>query len=332
MGYSQSKTKSEQYAETYLTQQFSGTCDVTCDNSIDNLTIDIINSTVGGDVKVSQSCSTNANCLISSNMDATSDVLFTALNSSNAANAGNILNMIFGFPSVERSSSKSRQSIRTSINQSDNQTCKLSSYNQMNNVTIFAANSTIGGDISVSQTGSTQGQCQLSNSMSAAAYASGQANNNASSGKDKKTEKFSAKSGKIKIFTYFILGIVVIVIVGIIAKIIAGRSQTSEMTVQELKTAQMRALAGCPGGVKPVADPATGQAYIDPKTKRHICPPPPMFPPSGPGSSGGGSSTSGTPAVKSPSSTVTSSPPIAPPPLPPRPIPSISGTSPSVSK
>lgn len=268
MGASSSKSTSEQSADLYMSQQFSGTCNVTCDNTIDNLSIDLINTTVGGDVSVSQSCSTNAQCLIGSTSDATSDVMFAAANSSNATDAGSILTP-FNF---DKSVSDSRQSIKISNSQATSEQCNVSSINQMSNVTIFAANSTIGGSISISQQGSTQGNCQLTNSMTAAAYASGQATNQSKSGKDK-------KAGKFTFLTYLVIGIVVIVIVSIIAKTMSSKSQQSEMSAQDMAIAQARAAAGCPGGGKPVMDPKTNKPFIDPRTKRPICPPPPLFPP-----------------------------------------------------
>lgn len=281
MGSSSSKTSSEQSAQVYLTQQFSGTCDVTCQNALNNVTVDLINTTLGGSLVLSQSCSTNASCLIGSSMDATSDVIFKATNSSNAKNAwsGWSLNP-FNFDSTE---TDSRQNIKESINQSTSETCNISSYNQMDNITIFAANSTIGGNIEISQKGSTQGQCQLNNSQTAAAYATGQAQNRAMSGKDKKGQKKGKgdKSGKGAIFSYLIIGVVVIVLVSIVGKIVAGHSKKSDTSKKEQRAIEAMAKAGCPGGMKPVLD-EQGKPIINPRTKRPICPPPPMFPPAVP--------------------------------------------------
>ena len=86
MGVSSSKAISEQAADVFLTQQFSGTCNVTCQNAMKNVSVVAIDSTIGGSIELDQSCSTNASCLIGSSMDATSDVLFKATNSSNAKN------------------------------------------------------------------------------------------------------------------------------------------------------------------------------------------------------------------------------------------------------
>ena len=278
MGVSISKSESEQSAEVHITQQFSGNCQITCQNTLSNVVISIIDSTVGGSVTINQSCATNASCLIGSNMDATTDVLFKATNSANAKNTTELPWFLQGI-NFDYAESSSRQDIRQAITQTTNESCNISSYNQMNNISIFAANSTIGGDISISQNASTQGQCQLTNSMQAAAYASGQAQNTATSGKDKKGEKFSNKSGKLMVVTYLIIGIVVVVIVSIVGKIIAGHSKKAAKSKREQEFIEARAMAGCPGGMRPILDPKTGKPIIDPNTKRPLCPPPPLFPP-----------------------------------------------------
>ncbi len=220
---------------------------------------------------INQSCATNASCLIGSNMDATTDVLFKATNASNAKNTTELPWFLQGI-NFDYAESSSRQDIRQAITQTTNESCNISSYNQMNNISIFAANSTIGGDISISQNASTQGQCQLTNSMQAAAYASGQAQNTATSGKDKKGEKFGHKSGKLMIVTYLIIGVVVVIIVSIVAKIISGHSKKTAKSKLKQEFIEARAMVGCPGGIKPVLDPNTGKPIINPETNKPVCP------------------------------------------------------------
>lgn len=274
MGGSSSKNKSEQKAKVGITQQFAGTCDVTCQNSLSNVTVDIIDSTIGGSVVLDQTCSTNANCLIGSTMNATADVVYKATNTSNAKNSFSGWSLDpFNF---DTASNTSRQNIKEKIEQNSTEKCNVSSYNQMNDVTIFAANSTIGGNLEIDQSGSTQGKCQLENTMSAAAYATGTAQNLATSGKDKKGQKFGDKSGKFQIITYVIIAVVVCVIAVVIGKMVSGGS-TKRATRKEMKEVAMaRAEAGCPGGVQPILNQKTGRPIIDPKTGGPICPPPPV--------------------------------------------------------
>lgn len=211
---SKASTSSEQEAELYITQQFSGNCDVTCQNIISGANIDLINTVVGGDVSITQSCSADGNCLVGNVSDAIADTVFKAHNSSNAHKAAG-----FGLFSWKDAEAKSSQKIRESITQTSNQECKISSLNQMNDVSIYAANSNIGGNVGIAQTGETTGGCVLQNNMSAAAYATGIADNVAKSGKDKKGKKLAGKSKIFRTMMYIIIAIVVIVVVVIVAKV-----------------------------------------------------------------------------------------------------------------
>lgn len=261
MGGSSSKAISEQKADVEIAQIYKGTCDVTCQNLQENITIDLIGTTLGGGITFSQSCSTNANCIFGNTMDATADVLFKATNSSNAKNAwsGWSLNP-FEFDNAE---SKSRQQIRESITESVTQDCKVSSYNQMNNISIFAVNSELGGGIDFDQEGNSYGKCTLDNTMSAAAYATGMAQNTATSGKDKKASKFGDKSTLFRIFAYAGIGLVVLIITIIVAKLITsymGRKRAPQVATQRVPRVQ------CPEGT---------QLMINPESRRYSCVPRP---------------------------------------------------------
>jgi hypothetical protein len=255
---SKSKSKSEQSANVYLTQQFSGACNIICQNTMSNTSIDLINTTVGGDVSITQSCSTNGSCMIGSSMDSTIDVFFKAANSSGAQNA---VTGVASAGNIDWSNTKSRQDMRLSSYQNTNESCNIGTYNQMDNVSIFAANSTIGGSVSISQEGSTGGNCALNNTMSAAAKVTGLSDNISTSGKQK---------GGI---LHLIIVISVLLIAFMMAKSIADNSQSNEQKQQDMQLAYARAQAGCPGGQKPIMNPQTGLPYIDTKTLRPVCPP-----------------------------------------------------------
>ena len=271
MGSSTSKVSSEQSAQAYLTQQFSSSCDVSCSNAINNATFDFINSTLTGGLKLSQTCSANANCLSNNNMDATANVMLKAGNSSNAKNASNVFTGSIG--NIDKSEINSASSIKEAINQSANETCNISSLNEMNNISVLAVNSDISGGIEIDQSGSATGSCQLNNTMTAAAYATGLAQNAAQSGKDKKGQKFGDKSGKARMWMYVILAAVVIIIVFIVAKVISGGSAKKKKDAEADAAFQAKAELGCPGGGKPAKDPTTGKYIRNPKSGNPICPP-----------------------------------------------------------
>jgi hypothetical protein len=264
MGSSQSTSKSEQKAEVYLTQQYSGTCNISCQNIASDIDIDIIGSTVKGDIALTQTCATNASCTIDSMSDALADVYFKARNTTNASNASNIFTgSIFNF---DEAHSSSKQDIRQAINQSTNQSCDISNYNELSDVSIFALNSTIGGSIAIDQSSNLNADCKLSNTMKAAAYATGLAENEAQSGKDKKGSKFNLAG-------YIILIVAIVVVVFILSKLFTGHQASSEKSAYDEKVMAARGLAGCPGGLQPVLDRSTGRPIIDPRTMRPICPP-----------------------------------------------------------
>lgn len=266
MGGSISVSSSEQSASAVLSQQFSGSCDITCTNTASNVNIDIINSVIGGDVNLTQSCSVNANCMISGSSDATSDIMFKAANSTNAKNAANLFSGdLFNF---DGSISQSRQDIKQKILQSTTETCKLASLNQLNDITILAANSNIGGSINVGQTGSTAGQCNLKNNLSAASIATAMATNTATSGKDKKGSKKGGSAVLIGIFV--VIGLIIVAYV--VAKIYTNNRDTNIQTAHENLISMERAKAGCLGGAKALTNPVTGVPLID-NFGRPVCPP-----------------------------------------------------------
>jgi hypothetical protein len=270
MGGSTSTSSSVQAAEAYLAQTVSGSCNITCQNIASGINIDIINTVIGGGINLTQTCSVDASCMISSSSDATSDILFKATNSTNAANASNLFSgSIFNF---DTASSMSRQNIKQKIIQNTTQTCKLASLNQLSDVSILAANSAIGGSINIGQTGSTSGQCQLQNNMSAAASATAMASNSAQSGKDKKGQKKGSSAVLITIAGIAVL----IIIVFIIGKLYTSERDGNTQTAEKIEAAQARAIAGCAYG-SPITN-SKGEVIIDPATNHAICPHEPSSP------------------------------------------------------
>lgn len=223
MGNNQSSSTAEssQEADAQLALAFSGVCDMNCSNSIDNASVTVIGSKVAGDVGFKQVCTADATCLSTNAMNATADVFLSAKNSANAGDAGGLL-ASWGFSSnKDISDTDSSEKIKEVISEFSNQRCQLESVNAMNNISIFAKDDDIGGSILISQQGNTKGACQLSNSMYAAAKATGLVDNKSSSGKAAKGAglKGSGKKGKGKkggklgkILFWGIVAVVVIVV------------------------------------------------------------------------------------------------------------------------
>lgn len=242
-GWSQDSNTSSQSADATLTQQYSGTCDVSCENDINDVNIDLINTTVNGNVTISQVCAANGTCLFNNSMDATSDVMFKASNSANATDAGSWFAGVFN---ADISDNSSVQSIQETIGQIINQSCKVTSTNQMNDVNIFAANSYIGGNIGIGQQGSANGNCQLNSTMTAAAYATGTIDNCATSGK-KVMKKCGAGKGSKSIgyfAMYFGIAVAIFIFIMILMRVFRSYSSSSKGPISSIKKALPSSLSG----------------------------------------------------------------------------------------
>ena len=214
-GWSDSTINDPQSANSQIAQRYSGTCQISCANEIDDASIAIINSSVGGDVGVTQSCSANAQCIFDATQSALADTIFKATNSSSAA----LRYLSIG---ITTSNINSPQTISESISQSVAESCKLSSINDMNDVSIFAANSQIGGSVVIGQIGDVQGGCTLETQMQASALASGTTNDCAETGSKKSCGGKGGKSSIGRYVLYGLVGIVLFMVVMFVIRLIRG--------------------------------------------------------------------------------------------------------------
>jgi hypothetical protein len=240
---SSSTTNSLQKGTAFLSQQYSGTCNINCNNTISDVSIDLIDSNVPGGISFNQSCSVNSNCVIGNTSTAISDIMFNATNSSNA----DVPSSVASLGDINLTTSNSVQTMDQTIIQGASQSCGLTSANDINNVSVFAEGSNIGA-ISFNQTGNTSGGCTLNNTMNATAYASGISNNTATSGSDKCAACTSKKSKTASVITMVIVGLIVIIVVFMIAKLITHKAKSSN----------------CPDGFPPMVNDK-GKAYCPPR-------------------------------------------------------------------
>lgn len=211
IGFSLAQNTSEQLASSDVVQNFTGTCDISCQNIESGTTIDIQNSTINGGIKFDQQCSASGQCLFAVTQNATVDTLFFAKNSAQASNAGGWLN---GFLNSDISTNASYQDIRQNINQSIEEHCKIDSLNELDRLTILANNSTINGGIDISQDGNAHGVCSMHANFVGSAQATGNVDNSAQSGK--KVGKKASKGTMILL----IFGAIALLIIGIVVAII----------------------------------------------------------------------------------------------------------------
>jgi len=209
-----SSATSVQQASANITQQYAGTCNVQCNNTISNVNFDFIDSVISGGINLSQQCTVNANCLYQTTQNSLADVLFKAQNSSSAA--GGVL------PGISVSKTSTYQDINENILNSVSQSCSLGSYNDIDNVNIFAQSSVIGGGINFSQTGATEGACTFNTLMSATDMATGTSDNCSASGKSAKKSCGGKGSGIGTILLYAGIGLIAFVGIMMLYKAFRG--------------------------------------------------------------------------------------------------------------
>lgn len=245
MGSSSSSTYSDSVANASIAQDYSGSCSITCNNQISDVTIDIINSNVQGGINFSQECTVDGQCLFSTTMSATADLFQKASNSSNAKDADASW---LTPPNITSSSSESRQEINESIIQTTNQSCNAQTVNDIDNVNIVAENSQISGGINIGQVGTSTASCTMNAAFTALASGSQYATNTAESGKDKKGEKKGDKGSFMQSLTTLLIVLGILIVVVVTVKIIFP---------DKLK---------CAAGLNPIPDPR------DKHGKKMMCP------------------------------------------------------------
>lgn len=205
MGAAFSFNQNTQIANTDIIQTYAGSCDISCNNIIENTSIDTISSQAGG-ILVKQTCAVNAQCTFNSAQSSLADTLFKVNQAGTSA----------PFPGgISSSSNNSYQEINQYINNNVSQQCKITSVNKIDNMQIYTVNSNMTGPIVIDQSGSATGSCALSATMKATGIASGTTDQCSASGKKGKKACGKGKSiGSILLYggialILFVVGITV---------------------------------------------------------------------------------------------------------------------------
>ena len=201
-----------QIATADIAQSYSGTCDIVCQNSASNVNIDIVDSIVEGGLNFTQTCTIDATCTQTAVESASATTVLSAMQTSAAASStGEVLGS-------NKSINDSYMDMSTDISNSISETCKMTSSNSLNGLTIDAVNSTILGGINVTQSATNSGSCALSGSLTAVASLTGTLQQQASTGKAAK----KSSKGIGGMITAGIVAIVLVVVLGIVAKMFAS--------------------------------------------------------------------------------------------------------------
>lgn len=211
-GASIDKAFSTQIAEADVAQNYTGTCDIKCDNQISDVVIDIENSTVGGGIIFDQQCDADTMCMFNVSESAIADVSLAQQQTQKAGNAGDWLSGLFNFDETDATN---YQEARSVINQQITEKCKVESINDIDNVTVYATNSDIKGPIGFYQKGNAAGTCAMNAMMKGTADASAKSEQAQTTGK-KADKKKGTTSGLIEIIIIVVVVVVVVIIIAVV--------------------------------------------------------------------------------------------------------------------
>jgi len=228
----------DQVGITNLTQTYSGTCNIVCDNDISNLDIYLINSNLFGGLKITESCTVNGQCTFNNSQSTISDIMFKARNAA-ISGGGTCAGVQIGSYCQNVSDNESRSYISETIQNTLQQQCNLETTNSLDNTTILAVNSNINGGIDIGLMGDTSGGCALNSIMGATAKAASISDNCAQATGKKGTKACAGKEGKSIVSYLWIIGIMIIgiAIISILWKLISsGKLNNSSSKIFKTNT------------------------------------------------------------------------------------------------
>jgi type IV secretory pathway VirB2 component (pilin) len=158
-----------------ITQVDQQNCIATVSNSANNNVIIVNGANIKGDFTgVSSTTSTDATCLMVSNMDGSiSNILSATLQQTNTSQT----DWFNGFQfTADTNSFNINQSITNNISQINEATCSANTTTSVSNNYVYVTNATIGGDfIGVTDTANASANCNMTNTMKSTTYNQAQA-------------------------------------------------------------------------------------------------------------------------------------------------------------
>lgn len=163
-----------------ITQQDQQNCIATSNPTSNNNIIITNGANIGGDFTgVSQTTTTDASCLIVSNIESSiSNILSSTINQTNTSET----DWFNGFQFTgDTNSYNLSQSVTNNISQLNEATCAANSASSTNNNYVYVTNSNIGGDfVGVDNSSSAAANCSMTNLMKTTTYNQAQGSSNQS--------------------------------------------------------------------------------------------------------------------------------------------------------
>lgn len=159
-----------------ITQQSQQYCTATSNPTANNNVVIVNGANIKGNFTgVSETTTTDASCLIVSNMeDSVSDILSATITQTNETET----DWFNGFQfTADTNSFNLTQSVTNNISQLNQTTCSANSSSSTNNNYVYVTNATVGGDfVGVTNTSSAAATCSMTNMMKNTTYNQAQGN------------------------------------------------------------------------------------------------------------------------------------------------------------
>lgn len=169
MGGNSSKSYASfnQSVNNSIFHHLSQDCIADVDNNIEGVTIIIVNSKITGGIRFNQLSNAYASCTMEQTVDNTLTNAISAISSQST----DVQNSLISFsPTSTETRLEIEQRIKNQITQILSSSCRATIRKGVKNVTVYAVNTNIAGDIEFTQTGDSSAVCAMNNSSRLALF------------------------------------------------------------------------------------------------------------------------------------------------------------------
>jgi len=226
MGSNQSTSSEALLDQTNNLYESSSTaCIGTCNAIQTSPTIVLNNTTVGGSIDITNKCEASASCVMQSTLDSQVENIMSSISKQQNITT-QLLPIAFDFQN-KNTSSEIKQNITNNITQTMQAVCQATDNTLQSNPTIVGSNATVGGSLTLTNEGSANANCTITNLARISLF-------NSSTTDDNNVTKQANVFGimMIAIVIIMVLGVIMLVIVigpvGVAALVGGGKSKSGE--------------------------------------------------------------------------------------------------------
>jgi high-affinity nickel permease len=152
----------KQMSTNEIYQSSFSICSASCQNLSEDEKYIINNSSIVGDLNLSQKCNAEALCVMKTNLEAIAAQQLEAQSSVTTLSPGGLFNWTYG-----ANTNVTSQTLENTYSQTINNLCQAEASNYRSGTLLYINDSSVVGDVDLSQSGSAQSQCAIENTASA---------------------------------------------------------------------------------------------------------------------------------------------------------------------